>query len=184
MCVQSREERARALMFVLQICITVLFSITMTPAFLGKAPPSKHLAVSLIFQQRLSFKQPCWDTGMNFSPGRGHKCLPCWNTGSPTRAYSIHRHIHTATSRNQAVFQFCEKKNCRGLISRNEAPWCGSCDWTLPGSWHWQIAGRIILSFLSTSALWLQTTSSRYMPAKSLWIHAQLDRKMEWGGRD
>lgn len=71
----------------------------------GKPLLSQQLAVSLIFQQWLYFKQPCWTTGMNFSPGRGHKCLPsCWNTGSPTHSYSRHRLIHTATSRNQAVF--------------------------------------------------------------------------------
>lgn len=50
------QERARALMFVLQTSIAILFSITMTPAFLGKAPPFKavgsvlHIPAMTLFQ--------------------------------------------------------------------------------------------------------------------------------------
>lgn len=64
MCVQGGkggwwQERAGALMFVFQICITVLFSITMTPAFLGKAPPFTavgsvpHISAMTIYQTTL-----------------------------------------------------------------------------------------------------------------------------------
>lgn len=69
-------------------------------------------------------------------------------------------------------------------MSRKEASQCGNSDWTLPGSRHWQIAWRIILPCLSSSALRWHTTSSHYVPAKSLWNPDQLCRKMEWGGRD
>lgn len=189
MCVQSREGGGRKGQEPSCLCFrsgSLYCSVSQWPQLSrGKPLLSKQLAVSLIFQQWLCFKQPCCATGMNFSPGRGHKCLPSyWNTGSPARAYSMHRHKHAATSGNQAAFRFCEKKNCRGLVSRKEAPMVWGLWLDLPGSWYRQIAWRILLPCLSFSALWLHTTSSHYMSAKSLWIHAQLDGKVEWGARD
>lgn len=61
----------------------------------------------------VSLKQPCWETGMNFSPVMGHKCLSShWNIGSPTHTYAlpyigIHTELHKEAKK---YFSFVRKR--------------------------------------------------------------------------